>query len=794
MGNKRFIAHIQKNDKKKIQYLTDHLLNVGGLSKKFAKKTGLENTAYLAGVLHDAGKFSDAFFEYIIDVGLKGKQRRRGEVAHAIYGGKLVYELFDEAIGASAVTAAIISNAIFSHHRSKGLIDYVTPQKNSPFMKRLKINVEEEKQVFTRFYKNCMDKRKLQCFFQEARKEIITIQKKHPEQESLVFYISKYIYSCLLDADRTDTRNFELGTDSKKIDYTKIYECCQKKFNQQIFSKGNFAINALRQEMSDQVFSKAASKNGVYSLSIPTGGGKTLTSFRYGLEHAIENQFDHIIFILPFNVVLEQNAKEIRKLLPDARWLLEHHSNVVTFSEEKKLEERDENENPFDEMTQAVLEDTWETPIIFTSMVRFLEIVFGSGTKNPRRFHHLTNSLLIFDEIQALPIKTTKLFTSLINYLTTVGNSSILLSTATQPEFGVLQEESLFPFELLDNYDKYAGKLERTELVVKSSEVAYDLKQMTSFINSVTEMCKTILVIVNTKKVAYDIFQKINVSKISHELFLLTTDMCPAHREAVITQLKKNLKYGRLSICISTQLIEAGVDISFDCVIRSLAGLASLIQSAGRCNRNSTVEDEKKPIYLVELDSDWKKTNKLTDIEVGKEIVKSLLKQGRPLFSREMVRQYYKRLLRERSLDVGYPVKGYGDLFDMTKIKPYKAIAGSFKSLYIHSAPQTIADHFNVIDDYKETVIVPYKEGKNVIVKLTSAMELSQKYEVLKQAQKYSIQMSISNLEKICQQGGVARIELAKNHCVNILLENFYDEKLGLRIDGNSKIKSLIMG
>lgn len=307
-----------------------------------------------------------------------------------------------------------------------------------------------------------------------------------------------------------------------------------------------------------------AREQGIYRLYIPTGGGKTLSSLRFALNHARRWKKRRIFYFLPYIAVTEQNAQEIRRALADEYGqveeglALEHHSNLL----------------PDDEKQYAQLTERWDAPLILTTTVQFFNTLFLGKPQSARRMHSLAGAVLIFDEAQSLPVECLHLFNMACNFLAGFCGVTIVLCTATQPRLGGLNRPLLFnnPVDLIPDCHEKFERLERT----------------------------IILVILNTKEAVYRLYRLLRETGNSlppgerPSLFYLSTRLCPAHRLDRLDRLRRELERlpaaGRRNrppvICFTTPLIEAGVDISFDCVIRSVMGLDSIAQAAGRCNRH----------------------------------------------------------------------------------------------------------------------------------------------------------------------------------------------------------------
>ena len=316
-------------------------------------------------------------------------------------------------------------------------------------------------------------------------------------------------------------------------------------------NKSDKAIIELRNDISRQCAEAGLREIGIYTLEVPTGGGKTLSSLRFALEHARKHNLDRIIYVIPYLSILSQTAIEMRSALnADNETVLEHHSNVL----------------PDDPEYYKLHTDRWDSPIILTTQVQFLESVFSAKGSDLRKLHNMARSVIIFDEIQTLPVKCVHLFNSILNFLNKVCGTTILLCTATRP----LLDKVSHPV-ILSEHPSIAvcGKIPRRNEIVNALRPAgYSYEELTDFI--LEKHIASTLIIVNTKTAARSLYLQLR-SRAKNVLHL-STNMCPSHRDYVISNLRCMLSRGESVICVATQLIEAGVNISFECVIRDLQG------------------------------------------------------------------------------------------------------------------------------------------------------------------------------------------------------------------------------
>ncbi len=376
-------------------------------------------------------------------------------------------------------------------------------------------------------------------------------------------------------------------------------------------------INRLRREMSNRCEQYAENPSGIYSLSIPTGGGKTLASLRYALRHALEYGKKRIVYVVPYTTIIEQNAEEVRKILSDEENVLEHHSNVIDDADDD-----DENQDGTMSLQQKwkLARDNWDAPIIFTTMVQFLNAFYAKGGRNIRRLHNLSESVIIFDEVQKVPVRCVSLFNHALNFLHDFGQSSLILCTATQPALDFVEHklEIKSNAEIIERLDDVIEAFKRVEIVDRATQEVFDTEKLADFVIDKLDEVQSVLVVLNTKTVVKKLYRRLESCGVP--FYHLSTSMCPAHRKHILEEVKRHLDKEEKVVCVSTQLIEAGVDISFDCVVRSLAGLDSIAQAAGRCNRHG--RSVIRQVYVI--DHAEESLTHLPEIKKGKEISRKI--------------------------------------------------------------------------------------------------------------------------------------------------------------------------
>lgn len=371
-----------------------------------------------------------------------------------------------------------------------------------------------------------------------------------------------------MDADRYNSYCFETGNlpfeyEYKIPDWSSLDAALEKRLKE--FTESS-PINNLRRAVSEACLN-AAQKKGIYRLNVPTGGGKTLASLRYALNHAKLNGMDRIIIVIPYLSVLEQTAQETKKALKlnDCNEIiLEHHSNYVVKGGDKEAQ------------THALLTDRWNAPIVITTMVQFLESLYSGSSGDLRKIHNMSNSVIIIDEIQSLPIKCVYLFNEAVNFLHYCAGSTVLLCTATQPPLHKTEKPISMPEEsdLIGNMFKEFACLRRTRIVDNTIRGGYSTIQLKDFALEQFDKNGNCLVILNTKTSALKLYKavkrQVENDNSDIDVVYLSANMCPAHRLEKLNKIKS--KAQKNVLCISTQLIEAGVDISSAVLSEPLRG------------------------------------------------------------------------------------------------------------------------------------------------------------------------------------------------------------------------------
>lgn len=807
----QYIAHIRVSDRE-IQTVEKHLLEVKELAESYGEKMGVKHIAGLAGMLHDFGKFTNEFRTYILEaVNNPEAPPKRGSVDHSTAGGKLLYEMFHEKNikEFTGKLAEIVGNAIISHHSY--LKDFLNPGLESDYLLRVsEKKLAEFETSKESFFNYVMSEHDFIDYVEQAAEELKAFMKKDPSKSSEYKYmfLTKMIFSALIDADRTNTRLFE---ENKLFDPQENHHHLFQTYYDRLMSKiesfqqhenANSPINLLRSEMSEQCDRFAEKPSGIYTLSIPTGGGKTLASLRYALKHAQKYHKKHIIYVVPYTTIIEQNAEEVRKILQDDENILEHHSNVIDDDHDN-----DESQDGVMNSKQKIklAKDNWDSPIIFTTMVQFLNVFYAKGSRNIRRLHNLTESVIIFDEVQKVPIPCVSLFNDALNFLKEYGQSSIVLCTATQPALDFVEHklEVNTDAEMIDRIDHVIDAFKRVDIVDMATEQTFSNEGLTDFIIEKIDEVQSLLVILNTKSVVKDLYEKLKENT-DITVYHLSTSMCAAHRNSILGEVREQLEVGNKVVCVSTQLIEAGVDVSFECVIRSLAGLDSIAQAAGRCNRHG--EMGVRSVYII--DHEEENLSRLKEIAKGKQVAKQIFidlkrddsSHGGDILSKNAMDRYFQEYYTELADDLNYFVPQVGK--EMTTLLMEPRHMNSYRQAYIHKNGQkkdiplfilnsygTAAEHFQVIDSMTTSVIVPYGQGKEIIAELNGNYTLEDLRTMLKRVQQYTVNLFNYEKELLMKNNGLVSYMDGK---ILALKEGAYSTEFGLDTSNESSFSDAI--
>lgn len=820
MSTFNYLAHVRRSDKKQ-QSLETHLTETAAIAKLLAGKLDLDLSGELLGLMHDFGKYSQAFQEYIKnatgldqDIDNDYELPNGKKIDHSTAGAQWVYrhlKNYGAQYGIGELLGQILGLCIASHHGA-GLIDCLDIEGNAIWWKRFQkedalthlaectqnadknVLQQAEQLVGSELVKQMMDALKpiiypMTVSFKQER-SAGKISTSHKVEEFYLGCFTRFLFSCLIDADRINSADFEREDqkDFRRLNKQPAWQAAIDRLEVHLAQFDiRYPIDKIRRDISDACLKRAENAQGVYTLTVPTGGGKTLASLRYALHHAKKHDLDRIIYIIPYTSIIDQNAQAVREILGDD-WVLEHHSNL---DPEKQT------------WQNKMLSENWDKPIVFTTMVQFLDAWFGGGTRGARHIHPMTKSVLIFDEIQTLPVKCVYLFCNVLNWLTQYGKSSAVLCTATQPLLDKLPKSEFGELKLANNAEimdklnkdgKLFANLSRVEIHFKEKAGGWSVEDAGAFLLEQHKTATSCLFIVNTKKWAQNLYQYCQQQNVPKEaLFHLSTNQCAAHRKELFNKIKERLEENLPVLCISTQLIEAGVDISMACVIRALGGLDSIAQAAGRCNRHGE-KAGKGQVYILNL-REPNLDKMLPDITIGQRNVDRIRREfpNQDILQSDMMRQYFEYYFYQRSGEMVYPIKNSpsGSLLDWLsdnclnayspknneRMKQFPLLMHSFKSA---------GRAFQVIDAPTHAVIVPYGEGKILIAELCAAWDPKEMHHTLRKAQRYSVNVFPNVWENLEKEGAVQ--EITPGSGIYYLKEEHYLDEYGLSVQGDGSM------
>ncbi|MCC8169639.1 MAG: CRISPR-associated helicase Cas3' [Oscillospiraceae bacterium] len=705
----KYIAHKFDDNE---QLLTEHLTNVAELSRENAVYK-LKDIAYICGLLHDAGKYTELFQKRI-----RGADIR---VEHARYGARVL----SGKNGVDSIMQLMMQYCIAGHH--SGIPDGGT-RLDSEDMSTLHGLLKRKTEDFSEF------KREIIYELPNDAAADYFKQMKSPEEVIELFaFLTRYLYSCLTDADFLDTEHFYSPDIERGMsgDFAKALDRVCEKLDG---FKPDTDIKKARNVLQEQVYKNIAQKSDIYTLDMPTGSGKTLCSIKAALQKAVSEGKKRIIYVIPYVSIIEQTAEICEDIFGDVLPVLQHHSNYDFAKDESD-----------DESTEKKLRRTcenWGAPFIITTNVQFFESLYNCKSSRMRKLHNLADSVIVFDEIHMLPIKYIQPCMRAIGYVTKYLNSTAIMMSATMPDYKSFITE-------------YAGGCNVVDLITDRGSFSAFKKCKYHYIGFcgaekiAFEAAKygNALIVANSRRGARKIYEACGGKK-----YYLSTYMMPEHRSKVIGKIRTDLVNGEKLIVVSTSLIEAGVDLDFKCVFRENAGLDNIIQSAGRCNREGLMPFG--DVYIFETE------NLKGDMQMKANITRSLFEEYGDISCGECIKEYYRRLfkLSDKSIEKN-TITEY-----MVSMRP-------------DSIPfRTYSDSFKFIDNTMIAVVIPNKENKNLIDELQYG-KLSNK----RKLQRHSASVYFYEFESLFKQGVIKEI----NGVYILSNSNYYDEKLGLMLEND---------
>ena len=727
------------------QTLQSHSVNVGEMAAEFARVFGAQEIACQTGRLHDLGKYSLPF-----------QERLEGEVEfvdHSTAGAKIAVERWGDVIG------KLMAFCIAGHHA--GLANGNGEGDNRRTLKqRLALQFGADIPALDNLWQQEIR------LPQNLSAPPLKADAHHPFFSYAFF--TRMLYSCLVDADYLDTEAFYLNLENKAVERGSYPDlnALQHNFNQFIndfrrriaqaseqteAEKRNAALNRLRGEILDHAVEQAAQPQGLFTLTVPTGGGKTFTSMAFALEHAKRHGMQRVIYVIPFTSIIEQNAAEFRKAFGELgeQAVLEHHS---TFDDGKL-----QNEATKDKLRLA--SENWDAPIVVTTAVQFFESLFADRSSRCRKLHNIAGSVIILDEAQMLPLNLLLPIIQAIKELAQNYRSSVVMCTATQP---AVQAENGF-YRGFENVREIAPKPTALFDKLRRTTVQHIGTQTDADLFAKLGEHPQMLVIVNNRRHARSLYDQ---AKHLDGTFHLTTLMCAKHRSQKLDEIRGRLKSGEPCRVIATSLIEAGVDVDFPLVMRAEAGLDSVAQAAGRCNREGKRLPENSFVWIFAPEEQWKAPPELATQAAVMRLTADSFSDD--LLSTQAVAAYFAEL---------YQLKG-SELDNKKILKMHNDTGQSLDFPF-----QTIADKFRMIESHMQPLIIPFDvDAENLISSLHHADHIGG---LLRKLQPYTVQIPEKALVALYKAGRIEPINeknFGKQFYTLIGLD-LYDDVAGLSWD-----------
>lgn len=704
-----YLAHA---DGERTQSMKEHLEGTAKLAERFAEAFGKGDWGYCCGLLHDIGKYSDAFQKKI-----RGEERR---VDHATAGAQLCME--------KGGLYYFLSYCIAGHHA--GLPDYGSKEHDTASSPTLMGRKQKKIEDY-------------QAYQKEIQIPVLKSRPFDPEKtKNFDFSLSVFIrmlYSCLVDADFLDTEYFMKNGQSERSAGESM-DVLEKKLESYVsgwLTNQNLdTVNGRRTEILKYCMEQGEKERGLFRLTVPTGGGKTVASLAFALRHAVKNRMDRIIYVIPYTSIIEQNAQVFRDILGEEN-VLENHSNVDYESSEELR-------------SMQLAAENWDKPVVVTTNVQFFESLFGNKSSKCRKLHNIANSVVIFDEAQMLPNDYLKPCLAMMEELKERYRSSLVLCTATQPALEDFFQSDRNITELCPRREEQFRFFKREHFenigTVTEEDLLERLRQETQ-----------VLCIVNTKKRAQRLYKQLRGEGVYH----LSTSMYPLHRRRVLEEIREKLKMGKRCIVLSTSLVEAGVDLDFESVYRQLAGIDSMIQAAGRCNREGKRPAEESIVSIFQFDGKEYVPGQRQQIDV----TKILLGEGRDISSLETIEAYFSGLYHVR-----------GDGLDKKKIM------NEFAKNYYNFAK--VGKEFRLIEEDTKTILIPVEEQAKALL-YQIRLKGYTKTEMRKAGQ-YCVQIYENEFKNLYGAGMIRPVSEDMEDFYELVDMSQYTDDMGLNLEVDS--------
>lgn len=748
------LAHIREEGKGCLaeQSIEEHCLNVARLAQELIYEDedscGLKDLAYNAGLLHDFGKYRPDFQRYILAAsGANQSGKVPPKAPHAIVGAIEARRLFDD-----PMIADTLAYCISGHHR--GLYDH---------------NEMERRLRHGEYKRWCDSCEKLTSVEDLGTTDCDDVGEPYDLQMAI-----RMLFSALVDADRLDTERFmtpDLSAERLRIrgNYASLSTLRERlRAKTESFSSApDTPVNRARAYFLESCRDHGAESDpGIYTLSLPTGAGKTISSMAWALEMAIRNHHDRIIYVIPYTSIITQTAMVFREIFGEEN-ILEHHSEVV-------VEQQTEDDKSDEQMSRLkFLTENWDAPIILTTNVQFFESLFASKPAKCRKVHSIANSVIVMDEVQALPEGFLSPILSAIDTLSEAFHCSILCCSATQP---VYDEDLNSPD---DGSDYYTPLDTRGDLVPREAKyfvpfdrVDYHLEPQTVTSQELADRLAaehSVLCVVNSRKDASQVYRALrDLPKVkADEVIHLSRSMCSAHLRRAIETTKERMREGKPTKVISTQLIEAGVDLDFPCVWRAHSGLGSIIQAGGRCNREGKMERRGQVFVFSLADGSRPFGNIARGCNATKMLLHKLSNKITDPTDPEVIAKYYRLYFK--------------DIPDFDTEGIEKDLTEDPEDINFESA----AERFKLIDDEGTfPVIVPYmEEGKALVRKIRNHEILTR--EDYHRMQEYSVSLRQGDYSTLLSHGNIEQIPWGEDFISVLVDDNCYDSVAGVVISNH---------
>ncbi len=735
MDKTEFLAHIDENGNH--QTMEEHLIGTSKYAEKFGDSFGCGEIASIVGLYHDIGKYSSEFQRRI---------RNPLSISHVDHSTAGAKEIMNE-----SQNYLPLAMAIAGHH--SGLMDGGNKITTEPgtFLGRMKSTIPD--------YTVWKESQRQQISFKD-----ITMPSFVMKSGFSVSFFTRMIYSCLVDADYLDTETFMTGGKSQRENYASKEELL-KRFQAYVEEKNwlDGSFKHVGRNINRNVIGKNRSlilkeclengrrfQRGIYTLTVPTGGGKTTASLGFALNHIVTNSMERIIYVIPYTSVIDQNAGVFSEIL-GSKNIVEHHSGMVY--------EKEEGKEKGEEYRKALATENWDAPVIVTTAVQFFESLFANKSSKCRKLHNLANSVIIFDEAQTLPIPYLEPCVAAISQLVENYRATAVLCTATQPA--------------LDAFFKTYLPTMPTREICSGREELFTIFQRTKIINignfSKNDLIKQlnekeqVLCILNRRGLVQDVYKEL----CGEGTYCLTTLLCPKHRKDKLEEIKYRLMDSKYCKVISTSLIEAGVDLDFPCVYRQEAALDSLLQSAGRCNREGKRKAEESQVFSFCLDGQNDKA-----FQQAIAALNETWYRYDTINTPEAISFYFnffRDLLGQENLDQKEIMKAWR-----------QGIAGNNLPF------ETISKEFNLIENNMTTIYIPLEGSEALLAQVQYGQAGRNTFRKLGQ---YGVNVHRVHFDKLWEAGCVE--ELSKG--IFVLRDmNQYSNDIGLQMDVETGVGILI--